>query len=53
MLGRYEENAYMWRMMKVAGHPDVELFELDGYNHGKMAAPAHPLLLQFVRNRTE
>ncbi len=53
MLGRYEENAYMWRMMKVVGHPDVELFELDGYNHGKMAAPAHPLLLQFVRNRTE
>ncbi|MCR9197250.1 MAG: alpha/beta hydrolase [Planctomycetaceae bacterium] len=49
MLGRYEENAYMWRMMQVVDHPDAELFELDGYNHGQMAEPAHPLLLQFVR----
>ena len=49
MLGRYEENAYMWRMMKVVGHPDTTIFELDGYNHGQMAEPAHPLLLRFVR----
>ena len=49
MLGRYEENAYMWRMMKVVDHPDTTIFELDGYNHGQMAEPAHPLLLRFVR----
>ncbi|MCA9058489.1 MAG: alpha/beta hydrolase [Planctomycetaceae bacterium] len=49
MLGRYEENAYMWRMLKVAGHPDVTLYELDGYNHGQMAEPAHPLLLRFIK----
>jgi acetyl esterase/lipase len=49
MLGRYEENAYMWRMMQVIGHSDTELFELEGYNHGQMAQPAHPLLLKFVR----
>jgi acetyl esterase/lipase len=49
MLGRYEENAYMWRMMKVAGHEKTTLHELDGYNHGQMAKPAHPLLLRFVR----
>lgn len=49
MLGRYEENAYMWRMMQVVDHPNTELFELDGYNHGGMAEPAHPLLLKFVR----
>jgi hypothetical protein len=49
MLGRYEENAYFWRMMKVAGHSQVEIFELDGYNHGQMAKPAHPLLLKFVK----
>lgn len=52
LLGRYEENAYMWRMLKVVGHPDVELFELDGYDHGQMATPAHPLLLKFVRKHT-
>ena len=49
LLGRYEENAYLWRMMKVTGHPDTQLMELDGYNHGQMAEPAHPLLLRFIQ----
>ena len=48
MLGRYEENAYFWRMMRVAGHARSEIKELQGYNHGQMAEPAHPLLLRFV-----
>ncbi|QSB26220.1 alpha/beta hydrolase [Flavobacterium sp. CLA17] len=47
MLGRYEENAYMARMMKVAGHKQTQLFELDGYGHG-MTEPAFPLLLNEV-----
>ena len=34
MLGRYEENAYMWRMMKLAGHKQTTLYELDGFDHG-------------------
>ena len=49
MLGRYEENAYMWRMMQVVEHPDTKIMELDGYNHGQMAKPAHPLLLRFIK----
>ena len=49
ILGRYEETAYLWRMMKVAGHTNTELFELDGFNHGQMAEPAHPLLLRFIQ----
>ena len=49
MLGRYEENAYLWRMMQVVGHQDTQLLELDGYDHGGMADPAFPLLLQFIR----
>ena len=48
LLGRYEENAYFWRMMKVIGHPDSTLMELDGYNHGQMANAAHPILLRFI-----
>ena len=44
LYGRYEENLYMWRMMKLSGHPDVKIFKLDGYNHGDMAAPAHHIL---------
>lgn len=49
LLGRYEENAYLWRMMQVVGHPDTTIMELDGYNHGQMAQPAHPLLLRFIQ----
>jgi len=49
MLGRYEENAYLWRMMDEVGHPATELYELEGFNHGQMAVPAHPLLLRFMK----
>lgn len=49
MLGRYEENAYMMRMMKVAGHPDTRLYELDGFGHVGMAYPAFPLLVREVK----
>ena len=39
MLGRYEENAYMWRMMKVVGNEQVFLYEFDGHDHGAMVTP--------------
>ncbi|MBX3449828.1 MAG: alpha/beta hydrolase [Planctomycetaceae bacterium] len=52
IFGRYEENAYFWRMMKVAGHPDVTLLEMQGYNHGAMADPAFPLLVKFIKERS-
>lgn len=48
MLGRYEENAYLSRMMKLAGHQQTTLYELDGFDHGGMADPAFPLLLKEV-----
>jgi len=48
LLGRHEENAHFWRMLQVVKHPDAVIHELDGYNHGQMAGPAHPLLLRFV-----
>ena len=47
MLGRYEENAYMERMMKLVGHKETKLYELDGYGHG-MTEPAFPLLINEV-----
>ena len=52
MLGRYEENAYMARMMKVAGHRQTRLLELQGYGHG-MTYPAFPLVLEEVRRISE
>lgn len=52
MLGRYEENAYLMRMMKIAGHKETRIFELDGYGHN-MTEPAFPLLLQEIQHITE
>lgn len=52
MLGRYEENAYMERAMKLTGHKNTRLFELDGYGHN-MAYPAYPLLLNEVKRILE
>ncbi len=49
MLGRYEENAYMWRMMKVAGHTKTKLYELDSFDHGGMASPAFEILLNEIK----
>lgn len=49
MLGRYEENAYMMRMMKIAGHTKTKLYELDGFNHGGMASPAYEILLNEIK----
>lgn len=46
--GRYEENAYLMRMLKVSEHPDVRLFELDGYGHAPKDA-AIPLIVKEVR----
>ena len=47
LLGRYEENAYLMRMMKLNGHQKTKLYELDGYDHGIVDA-AMPLLLKEV-----
>jgi acetyl esterase/lipase len=48
LMGRYEECAYFWRMMKLTGHKQTTLHELDGFDHGKMPEPAFPLLLKFL-----
>ncbi len=49
MLGRYEENAYWARMMKLTGHKKTQLFELDGYGHGDMPKPSFYLMLKEIR----
>lgn len=48
LMGRYEECAYFWRMMKLTGHKQTTLNELDGFDHGKMPEPAFPLLLKLM-----
>lgn len=48
LYGRYDENAYLARMMKLVGHQETYLYELDGYGHGAMAVPAFHILLNHV-----
>ena len=48
LFGRYEENAYMWRMMNLVGRPDTELYEIAGHGHGPMGNPAFHILLQTI-----
>mgnify|MGYP001793921425 CR=1 FL=1 len=48
LLGRYEENAFFWRMTQVVGHPDTTLHELEGFDHPGLEKPAHGLLLRFA-----
>ena len=50
MLGRYEENAYFMRMLKIAGHKDVKLQEFKGYNHGNIHRAATAPIMTWVKN---
>ena len=49
LFGRYEENAYLWRMLKLVGHPDTYLYEIDGHGHGAMGHPAYYILKNHIR----
>jgi acetyl esterase/lipase len=51
-VGRYEENAYLIRMMKLVGHKETVLYEFDGYGHG-MTTPAFPLVFKHIKLITE
>ena len=52
LLGRYEENAYMQRMMLVVGNEKSELYEIEGYGHN-MVYPSLPILLKRVNEISE
>ena len=44
LYGRYDENQYLARMMKLVGHEQTYLYEIDGHGHGKMVEPAFHIL---------
>ena len=48
LLGRYEENAYFVRMMKLAGNKNISLYELQGFTHGSMNLPGIHLMYQEI-----
>lgn len=52
LYGRYEEQAYFWRMLKLVGHPDVTLYEMQGFNHGDMPHPAYHVMKEHIKRLT-
>lgn len=44
LYGRYDENQYLARMMKLVGHHQTYLYELDGHDHGTMVGPSFHIL---------
>ena len=50
-LKKYEVDAdsLFWRMMKLVGHPDVTLYEFDGFDHGSMALPGFAVTREFIK----
>ena len=44
LYGRYDENQYLARMMKLAGHKQTYLYEIDGHGHGGMVGPGFHIL---------
>jgi len=52
LYGRYEEQAYFWRMLKLVGHKDATLYEMQGYDHGAMPHPAYHILKEHIKRLT-
>lgn len=48
LTARYEENAHLEAILKAVGHKDVKLYELEGFDHGTVCAPACLLMLNWI-----
>lgn len=49
LYGRYEEQTYFWRMLKLVGHKDATLYEMQGFNHGDMPHPAYHVMKEHIK----
>lgn len=50
LFGRYEENAFFHRMLRLTGHVRSQLIEFPGVDHGGVEAAAMPLACRFLRD---
>lgn len=49
LYGRYEEQAYFYRMLKLNGMEDVKLYEMQGYDHGAMPMPSFYIMKNEIK----
>lgn len=50
LYGRYEEQAYFWRMMQLNGNTHCMLYEMQGFDHGNMPQAAHPIMKRIIES---
>lgn len=50
---RVEENLLMAATLRALGHPKVEIYEMEGLNHGTVEKGGMPVLLDFVRRTSQ
>ena len=48
LLARYEENTHLYALLKALGQK-VTLYQLQGFDHGEVAAPACLLINKILR----
>lgn len=48
LYGRYDENQYLARMMKLCGHEQTYLYEIDGHGHVAMVGPSFHILETYL-----
>lgn len=53
MTARYEENAHLEAILKALGNKEVVLYELDGFDHGGVYAPACYLIIDWIRKHSK
>lgn len=53
LLGRYDENQYLARMMKLVGHKKTYLYEIDGHDHVAMVEPSFHILEAHIKRLLE
>lgn len=49
IFGRYEENAYLWRMLRLTGNERVKLLEIGGHGHVPMMQPGLHIVETWIR----
>ena len=49
MASRWEENAWLESVLKSIGNPNVELYELQGFDHGTVHDPALLLIVEKIK----
>jgi hypothetical protein len=49
MADRYEENALLASVLKNTGNKRITLYELQGFDHGEVAAPACYLIANYIK----